>query len=108
MRTNVAIFFSLLAIYLANGRAHPEVDCLAAPYEAWSLATRGSLDWREYPRFIYLLGYHVLECPDGTWASRRPPGTALTALPVIAPLALLRDAPPRETSMDQLGKVAAA
>jgi hypothetical protein len=108
MRTNVAIFVSLLSIYLANGRAHPEVDCLAAPYEAWSLAKRGSFDLRDYPRFGFLLGYHVLECPDGTWASRRPPGTALTALPVIAPLALLCDSPPRETSMDQLGKVAAA
>jgi hypothetical protein len=108
MRTSIAIFVTLLAIYLANGRAHPEVDCLAAPYEAWSLARHGSLDLRDYPRFGFLLGYHVLECPDGTWASRRPPGTALTALPVIAPLALLRDAPPRETSMDQLGKVAAA
>ena len=39
MRTRAAaVFIVSFAIFLSNGRPHPEVDCVAAPFVAWSLA----------------------------------------------------------------------
>jgi hypothetical protein len=107
-RTAAAVFLSCLVVYLANGRAHAEVDCVAAPYCAWSLIRHGSLDLRYYPDLGSHVGTSVRELPDGTRFSIRPPGSALAAVPVIAPLAMFRDQPVRASAMLQLGKLAAA
>jgi hypothetical protein len=107
-KSAIALFFICLVIYHLNGRAHAEVDCVAAPFTAWSLVKHGNLDLREYPELHHHLGTCIREMPDGSHLSMRPPGSALAALPVIAPLALFRDTPPRAASMLQLGKLSAA
>ena len=75
-RSVVLVFTICLAVYFANPRPQPEVDCVAPPYEAWSLVRRGSLELQRYRCLENLVGYHILELPGGTWVSRRPPGTA--------------------------------
>src|SRR5262249_32930014 len=92
-----------------NGRPQAEVDCVAAPYTAWALLRHGSLDVSPYPEVHYLAGaLAVRSFPDGTMLSIRPPGSALAALPVLAPLALFREAPPSPATMLYLGKLTAA
>ena len=92
-RACIGIFLIFLAVYQANGRPHAEVDCVAAPFEACALVRHGSLDLRRYPELSGLVGFHVRELPDGSWVSARSPGAALTALPVVAPFALVADPP---------------
>jgi hypothetical protein len=95
-------------VYLANGRPLPEVDCITAPYVAWSLVRHGSFDLRGYDDLRPYVGTEVRVLPDGRWVSFRPPGSALTALPVVAPLAAWSQRPPRAALMAHLGKLAAA
>ena len=47
MKWAASVFALCLAVYLANGRPRPEVDCVAAPYEAWALVRHGQLDPRQ-------------------------------------------------------------
>ncbi len=109
MRTRAAaVFIVSLAVFLSNGRPHPEVDCVAAPFVAWSLAKHGTFDLSRYPQLDNLVGIHIQETPSGGRASMRVPGSALFALPVVAPLALFRQEPPDSEAMLQLGKIAAA
>jgi hypothetical protein len=109
MRWNVAgIILACLAVYLANGRPHPEVDCVGAPYTAWSLVRKGSVDLREYPELRQYVGASIRELPDGSWVSMRPLGSALAVMPFVAPFAILQKKPLSETAMHQLGKLAAA
>src|SRR5262245_27881305 len=82
-RTALAVFLGCLLVYHSNGRPHPEVDCMAAPYTAWSLVRHGSLDLRPYPNLAKYVGFHVRELPDGRWLSIRPPGDALAAVPFV-------------------------
>jgi hypothetical protein len=103
-----AVFFGSLFVYIGDARPHPEVDCAAAPYMAWSIVRHGSLDLRYYPDMKQYLGNVVREMPDGSWLSMRSPGSAIAAVPFILPLALTRDAPPSAQSMHQLGKLSAA
>jgi hypothetical protein len=98
---------TIWAVYLV-GRPHAEVDCVAAPYTAWSIVRYGSLDLSRYQELRPLVRSQIRELPDGTWLSIRPPGTALAALPFLAPLALTRDSPPGTETMLCLGKVIAA
>jgi hypothetical protein len=106
--TALALFLACLAVYESNGRPKAEVDCVAATYTAWSLVRHGSLDLRHYPEVRHLVGTAIRERPDGTWVSIRSPGSAIAAVPVVAPLALLRERPPGHNGMLQLGKLAAA
>ena len=103
------IFWGLLAIYHADGRAHPEVDCVPAPFAAWSLVHTGSLDVGHYEG---LKPYHSAAClrtlSDGRVVPQRSPGSAIAVLPLIAPVALIRDDPPSNGTMDVLGKSAGA
>ncbi len=108
MRNFVLVMLVCLIVYHVNGRPHPEVDCLVAPYTAWSLAQRGALDVGVYPELARLGPTQVRRLPDGTKVSIRPPGTALTVVPVIAPFAWLRQRPFSDLAMLQLGKLAAA
>ena len=104
-RSAIAIFIAFFAVYQLNGRPHAEVDCVASPFEVCALVQHGSFDLRPYPELSGLVGFHVRELPDGAWVSARSPGAALTALPVIAPFALLGDPPFSANGMLTLGKV---
>ncbi len=106
-KTVVCLALGLLALYHANGRPHPEADCMPAPYAAWALLRHGSLDLRRYPEMGSYLGSCVQELPDGSWASRYPPGSTLAMLPFVAPLAVFRG-PLSPANMIALGKLAAA
>jgi hypothetical protein len=109
MRRSAGILFVLcLAVFLANGRPHPEIDCVAAPYMAWSLLRHGSYDLRAYPELEQYVGSPIRERADGAWVSIRPPGSALVMLPFEVPLVLLREQPLRDVQMHHLGKLAAA
>jgi hypothetical protein len=104
----LGVFLACLGIYHANGRPQPEVDCVVAPYTAWSLVRHGSVDLRPYPELRPYHGTEVLRLPDGRRVSSRPPGSALAAVPFVAPLALTRDRPPGTTAMAHLGKLTAS
>lgn len=102
----LAIFALALAVYSLNGRPLAEIDCLAAPYAAWSVARHGDF---EVGRYRYLDDFEktLIALPDGRLISRYPPGSALTALPVVAPFAWANDEPLRPSRMRRLGKLAA-
>jgi hypothetical protein len=106
-KTLVGIFVGCLLVYHINGRPHAEVDCVAAPYSAWSLVRNGSLDLRQFPELGSHVGTSIQQMPDGSWLSIRPIGSALAAVPFVAPYALLRDRP-RDAHMLHLGKLTAA
>lgn len=104
------VFLLCLAIFLVNGRPHPEVDTVAAPYVAWSLVRHGSFDLRAYPNlqpYLYR-GGPIRVRADGAWVSMRPPGSALAAVPFVAGFAIAHDQPLRDVNMQQLGKLAGA
>lgn len=103
----LVVLGSLFA-YIGDARPHPEVDCAAAPYMAWSIVRHGSLDLRHYPDMKPYHGNVVRVMPDGSWLSMRSPGSALAAVPFVLPLAIVRDAPPGAQTMHQIGKLAAA
>lgn len=103
-----AIFVLCLVVFLINGRPHPEVDCVAAPYVAWSLVRQGSFDLTPYSDLDRYVGGVVQTRSDGVRVSRVPPGSALAAVPFVAPIALLRERPLRDTDMHHVGKLAAA
>jgi hypothetical protein len=104
----LGVFVGCLLIYHANGRPHPEVDCVTPPYVAWALLRHGSFDLSRFPDLAPYLGSEVHELPDGRWVSLRPVGAALLAMPVVAPAALVLDRPPAAIWMLHLGKLVAA
>jgi len=104
----VALFVAVLGAAFANGRPHAEVDCVAAPYTAWSLVRTGTFDVGRYPELSPYDQYHVLPVSTGARVSIRPPGNVLTALPFVAPLAAVREHPPSSLAMLQLGKLVGA
>ena len=104
----IALFVTVLGAAFANGRPHAEVDCVAAPYTAWSLVRAGTFDVGRYPELSPYDQYHVLPVSAGVRVSIRPPGNALTALPFVAPLAAVRERPPSSLAMLQLGKLVGA
>jgi len=108
IRTAIFVFLAFLALYSANGRTITEVDCLAAPYAAWALVQNGSFDVAEYPRMQELErrgALHRLE--NGQLLSKYPPGSSLSALPLIAPLALWMN-PPKPSRVERIGKFVAS
>jgi hypothetical protein len=107
-RAACAIFLACLLIYHANGRPQAEVDCITGPYVAWSLVRHGSLNLRGCPELERYVGTEVRVLPDGRWVSARPPGSAWTALPFVAPFAIGRAEPPRMVNIVHLGKLTAA
>src|SRR5258708_40269766 len=107
-RAVAAAFLGWPFVCVGDARPHPEVDCSAAPYMAWSIVRHGSLDLRYYPDMKQYLGNVVRPMPDGSWLSMRSPGSALAAVPFVLPLALFRESPPSAQSMHQLGKLSAA
>ena len=97
-----------LIFYLANGRPHPEVDCLAAPYVAWSMVKNGSCDIRSFEEVHPLRGIHIREMSDGSMISMRSPGASLPILPLVTPMILCGMDTPSSMTMMQLGKIASA
>jgi hypothetical protein len=108
VRDAVGVFLLCLTVYLLNGRAHAEVDCVAAPYVAWSLVRHGSLDLSSYPDLVPYYDTELHATSDGRWVSYRPLGSALAAVPFVAPFAALSKNPPRGNTMLQFGKLTAA
>jgi hypothetical protein len=108
MRRLVGLFLAVMAAALANGRPHAEVDCVAASYTAWSVARAGSFDVGRYPELRPFDPYHVRPVAGNRWVSIRPPGNVLTALPIAVPLARIREQPPSQLGMLQLGKAVGA
>jgi hypothetical protein len=104
----LGIILTLLVIYHVNGRPHPESDCVPAPYAAWSLIRHGSLDLSWCTTLQPYRGVCLRETPAGAWVSRYPPGSTVAMLPLIAPLALVREEPPPDGLMSALGKLAGA
>src|SRR5947209_17602760 len=88
-RTATLLFLACLFIYHINGRNQSGCDTIPPAYTAWALVQRGSLDlseYRELERYVHG-GLHIQEMPDGHWISIRPPGSALAAVPFVAPFA---------------------
>jgi hypothetical protein len=107
-RAGLLIFLTCLVFYHANGRPIAEVDCVPAPYEAWSLTRHGSFDLRPYRDLPGAIGPGTRELPDGTLITGYPPGSALAALPIVAPIAAFRERPFYAATMLHLGKFVAA
>jgi hypothetical protein len=107
IREAAGVFLLCLAVYHLNGRAHAEVDCVAAPYVAWSLVRHASLDLTPCEELEPYRGTELHETADGRWVSYRPIGSALAAVPFVAPFAV-RGTPPSAGTMLQLGKLTAA
>src|SRR5262249_43656162 len=79
----VGLSLLLLGIYHANGRPHPEVDCVPAPYAAWSLVRHGSLDLRPYASLQPYQGSCIRETADGSLVSRYPLGSTIAMVPFV-------------------------
>lgn len=108
VRDAAGVFLLCLAVYLVNGRPQPEVDCVAAPYVAWSLVRHGSLDLTSCDDLTQHHPSELHATPDGRLVSFRPIGSALAAVPFVAPCAAASATPPRTSVMLQLGKLTAA
>lgn len=104
----VGLFLTVFGAAFANGRPHAEVDCVAAPYTAWALVRSGSFDVGRYTELAPFERLLVLPVSDGRRVSARPPGAALTAVPLVAPFALAREKPLSSLAMLQLGKAVGA
>jgi hypothetical protein len=103
-RLLLLLFLGFVTLYWINGRAPAGADSYSFPYTAWSLLRHGSMDLRYYRELDFLLGTQVYQLPDGSRLSMRTPGGALVALPIVAPVALLCQDPPRAVIMFYLGK----
>jgi hypothetical protein len=108
VREAAGLFLLCLAVYHLNGRPHAEVDCVAAPYVAWSLVRHGSLDLTECRELVRYRGSELRATADGRWVSYRPIGSALAAVPFVTPFAVGAATPPSATAMLHLGKLTAA
>jgi hypothetical protein len=107
---SLLIFLACLALYSVNGREISEIDCDIAPYTAWSLARHATFDVARYavPRDMQSTGV-LVTARNGALLSKYPPGSAIAALPVVAPLALVQESPiERRSRMRRLGKFIAS
>lgn len=83
----VFLFFFLLAIYLANGKTHAEVDTWGARYLPMSILREGDFDLDEFS-FAQPQDTDIFEPVNGHLVSRYPVGAALLAIPFFIPSAL--------------------
>jgi len=79
------LFAVILIVYLANGRAIPADDTLAARYLPLSILREGNFDLDEFP---FLHEHAFIESVGGHYVSPYPVGAALLALPMYLPAAL--------------------
>ena len=106
--TAVALFASCLALYFVHLAPRTQVDCIPAPYTAWSLVRNASFDLSGYPELERFVPGTILELGDGRRISRVPPGSAIAAVPLVAPFALASELPLSSGKMRRLGKWVAA
>lgn len=92
-----------LALFHANGRPIVEIDAIAAPYAAFAVALRGSVDLRDV-RALDPVERALVKRPDGGRVSRYPPGSTFVAVPLAAPFAWIYGEPLRPSRMRRLGK----
>lgn len=98
----------LMTLYFVNGRVLDQIDCVPAPYQAWSIAQRGTLNLWDYAELAHLINPTIFEAGPTTWYYTKAPGTLLTSVPLIAPLAWMNDHPLPTRDMAHVGKVIAA
>lgn len=108
VRTSIALFFACLVVYHANFRPLSQVDTVAAPYAAWSLVERGTLELQYYEALDKFVPGAIREDDRGRRISIYPPGSALAAVPIVLPFTLVRDEPPGSGAMRRIGKLAGA
>jgi hypothetical protein len=104
----MVVFFCALILYYINLPPHVEVDCIPAPYAAWSLVRTGSFDLSIYSKLDSLRNGAVIGNNSGQWLSKYPPGSTLIALPIVLPIAIFREEPLRSDYMRRVGKLTAA
>lgn len=106
--TAIGLFFLCLALYFAHFGSRARPESIPAPYAAWSLVRHASFDVSGYPELERFVPDTISRLADGRWLSRLPPGSAIAALPFVAPLALLLEKPLTGRTMQQLGKLVGA
>lgn len=107
-KTAVLIFVVFMGIYHANGRPICEQDCIPAPYTAWSLVKYATFDVHYYPKLEKYLNGAIRETAGGKWISCYPPGSAIAAVPFVAPYAVFRSNVGSSGTMRYLGKITAS
>ena len=107
-RIYLCVFVVLMIIYHANGKPICQQDCIPAPYAAWSLIRNHSFDVSGYPKLERYLDGAIKATPDGKWVSCYPPGSSISAIPFVAPLALFSEKPSSSGTMRYLGKITAS
>ena len=107
-RLGLTLFALLFVVYHANFRSLYQVDCIPAPYTAWSLARHGSFALPQHDDLQRHVGGVIMQRDDGGWISKYPPGGSLIAVPFVAPFAWTSSELPRPSVMRRLGKLTAA
>lgn len=100
----IVVFVVCVSIYMF-GSPQPEVDCIPGPYTAWSLVRHGSFDVSKYDNLARYVPSALIVSRQGYWISKYPLGTILSALPVVAPLAIFRERPLAIGGMRTIGKI---
>ncbi len=75
------MFVSSLALYYVHFGPRTEVDCIPAPYAAWSLARHGSFDLSAYPELERFAPGTIAKLADGRAISRVPPESSRVQTP---------------------------
>jgi hypothetical protein len=104
----LAVFGLFFVVYQLNFQVLHQVDCIPAPYAAWSLIQQASFTLDDYEDLQKYVGGVIMLTGDGDWISKYPPGGSLMAVPFALPFALFSDAPLQPSAMRRLGKAVAA
>jgi hypothetical protein len=111
------VFVFSLLIYIGNLRSFPEIDCVPAPYTAWSLVRHGDVFLGRYPELERYRGdlngsfeshVYVVKSLGDDWVSKYPIGNSLACLPAVLPVAIFRSEPLSFGGMIRLGKYSSA
>ncbi len=110
VRSCLLVFIGCLVLYHTNGAGHlGEVDCIVAPYAAWSLVRGDGFDVERYPALADAPDLLIIPTKTGEGVSKYPPGSSLAAMPFVAPYVWTKGEPPRSGGkMGRLGKRIAA
>lgn len=92
-----------MVLFQSNFRPIVEIDSIAAPYAAFAVALRGSVDLSDV-RYLDRFERALVERPDGGRVSRYPPGSTFAAVPFAAPFAWIYGEELRPSRMRRLGK----
>lgn len=106
--TAIALFCLCLVLYFAHFGPRAQLDYFPAPHAAWSLVRHGDFDLSGYPELERFVPGTIHELPGGRLLSRLPPGSAISALPFVAPFAAHSPLPLGLGNMRRLGKLVGA